>query len=171
MLVNPEIGSERTAEALEELLRNRQKDHRLRLLAARSLGRIGCKRSLKALIQALDDEYPSVRHEAIAALGELGDRGACAALTKLLDSKSRYVRGAAARSLIQILGVPAPEKENIGLLIKLLCSGDVRVKEALLRVGQPALTVLTAMLDSDSFSLRSLAAQTLALHVRRIVDR
>jgi HEAT repeat protein len=109
MLVNLGIGSEMTAEALEKLLRDQQEDHRIRLLAARALGRIGCKRSLQALIQSLDDEYPSVRHESIAALGRIGDSDACAALTKLLESESCYVRGAAARALIDF-GV-SPEKE------------------------------------------------------------
>jgi hypothetical protein len=170
MLIDLGVSGERIAKALEKLLKNQQEDHRVRLLAARALGRIGCKRSLQALIQSLDDEYPSVRHEAIAALGRAGDRDTCTALTKLLDSESCYVRGAAARALIQIFGIPVPGKENIELLIKLLCSGDIRVKEALLCAGPPAAAALTAMLDNDSFSNRSLAAQTLALHVRRIVD-
>jgi hypothetical protein len=170
MLINLGVSDERTSKALEKLLKDRQDDHRIRLLAARALGCIGCKRSLQALIQSLDDEYPSVRHEVIAALGRAGDRDVCAALMKLLDSESCYVRGATARALIQISGIPAPEKENIELLTRLLCSGDIRVKEALLRVGPPAIAALTTMLDNDSFSNRSLAAQTLALHVRRIVD-
>jgi hypothetical protein len=170
MLINLGGSSERMVETLEKLLRDLQEDHRIRLLAARALGRTGCKRSLQALIQSLDDEYPSVRHEAIAALGRAGDRDACAALMKLLDSKSCYVRGAAARALIQISGIPAPEKENVDLLTRLLCSGDIRVKEALLRAGPPAIAALTAMLDNASFSTRSLASQTLALHMRRIVD-
>ncbi len=157
-------------DGLEKLLTDQQEDHRVRLLAARALGQIGCKRSLQALIQSLDDKYPSVRHESIAALGRVGDSDACAALTKLLESDSCYVRGAAARALIQIFGVPIPERENIELLTKLLCSGDIRIKEALLHTGQPALIALTSMLDNDSFSLRSLAAQTLALRVRWIVD-
>lgn len=171
MLINLGVSGEMTAEALEKLLRNQREDHRIRLLAARALGQIGCKSSLQALIQSLDDEYPSVRHEAISALGQIGDRDACAALTELLESESCYVRGAAARALILIFGIPAPEKENIGLLTNLLCSGDIRVKEALLCAGPPALIALTAMLDNDSFSMRSQAAQTLALHVRRIVDQ
>ncbi|HSD56723.1 MAG TPA: HEAT repeat domain-containing protein, partial [Methanotrichaceae archaeon] len=171
MLVNLGAGSEMTAGALEKLLRDQKEDHRIRLLAARALGQIGCKSSLQALIQSLDDEYPSVRHEAISALGRTGDKDACAALTKLLESESCYVRGAAARALIQIFGVPIPEKENIERLTKLLCSGDIRVKEALLCAGPPATAALTAMRDNDSFSMRSLAAQTLALHVRRIVDQ
>jgi hypothetical protein len=170
MLINLGVSGERTTKALEKLLKDREEDHRVRLLAARALGRTGCKRSPQALIQSLDDEYPSVRHEAIAALGRAGDRDACAALMKLLDSESCYVRGAAARALIQISGIPAPEKENIELLTRLLCSGDIRVKEALLRVGPPAIAALTAMLDNDSFSMRSLVAQALALHVRSIVD-
>ncbi len=159
------------ANVLEKLLRDPQEDHRIRMLTARALGQIGGKRSMQALLQSLDDEYPSVRHEAIAALGKIGDIGACAHLMKLLESESCYVRGASARALIQILGVPAPEKENIELLTKLLCSGDILVKEALLRIGTPSLAFLAARLDDDSFSMRSQAALVLAIHMRRLVDQ
>lgn len=171
MLVH--LGGERTAEALKKLLMNPQEDHRIRLLAARALGQMGFKSSSQALIRALDDAYPSVRHEATIALGMIGNRDASFALMRLLESKSCYVRGAAARSLIQILGVPVcvPERENIELLIRLLCSGDSRIKDALLCAGLPARAALDTMLDSDSFSMRSQAAQTLAQEVRRIVDQ
>ncbi len=171
MLINQGASCERMADVLEKLLRDPQEDHRIRMLAARALGQAGCKRSMQALLPSLDDEYPSVRHEAIAALGKTGDIGACAHLTKLLERESCYVRGASARALIQILGVPAPEKENIELLTKLLCSGDLLVKEALLRIDAPALTFLAARLDDDSFSMRSQAALVLAGHMRRLVDQ
>lgn len=167
------LGGERTAKILEKLLMDQQEDHRIRLLAARAIGQMGFKSSSQALIRALDDTYPSVRHEATIALGVIGNRDASFALMRLLESKSCYVRGVAARSLIQILGVPVcvPEMENIELLTRLLCSGDSRIKDALLCAGSPARATLDAMLYGDSFSTRSQAAQTLALEVQRIVDQ
>lgn len=163
-------GHDDLADVLEKLLGNPLEDHRIRMHAARALGEIGCKRSTKVLLHSLDDEFPSVRHEAIIALGKIGDISAHTYLTKLLESESTYVRGACARALIQILGVPAPEKENIELLAKLLSSGNILVKEALLEIGTPALDLLTAGLDDDSFSVRSQAALVLALHMRRLFD-
>lgn len=171
MLINQGASRERMADVLEKLLRDPVEDHRTRLLAARSLGQIGFKKSVQALRQSLDDEYPSVRHAAIAALGNIGDTGACTQLISLLESDSYYVRGAAARALIQISGVPAPEKENIALLTKLLCSGDPSVKEALLSIGTPALAILAARLGDDSFSARSQASQVLAMHIRGQLDQ
>jgi HEAT repeat protein len=142
-----------------KLLMNPQEDHRIRLLAARAIGQMGFKSSSQALIRALDDTYPSVRHEATIALGMIGNRDASFALMRLLESKSCYVRGAAARSLIQILGVPVcvPERENIELLIRLLCSGDSRIDA--LYAPAAARDALDAV-GRDSFSMRSQAAQT-----------
>lgn len=171
MLMNQDMSSERVADVLEKLLRDPVEDHRIRLVAARTLGQIGFERSVQALLQSLGDEYPSVRHEAIAALGKIGDMGSCAQLMNLLESESCYVRGAAARALIQISGVPAPEKKNIALLTKLLCSGDILVKEVLLRIGTPALAILAARMGDDSFYIRSQASQVLAMHVRRQLDQ
>jgi len=165
-----QIRDEKDADELEKLLLDPQEDHRVRLLAARALGRMGQKKSIQALIKALDDKYPSVRHEAIAALGMIGDGNACSELMRLLWGESGYVKGIAARSLIQIYGIPLPEKKNIGLLSELLWSGDVRIKDALLQAGPPGLAALSKMLDSESFSTRSQAAQTLALRVRRMAD-
>lgn len=170
MLINPGKGCEGMADVLENLLRNPQEDHRIRMLAARALGQVGGKGSMQALLQSLDDEYPSVRHEAIAALGKIGDIGACEHLMKLLESESAFVRGACARALIQILGVPAPKNENVEMLTKLLCSEDMLVKEALLRIGTPAMTFLASRLGDDSFSIRSQASQVLAIHMRRLFD-
>lgn len=171
LLMNQGISHEKMADVLEKLLRDPVEDHRIRLLAARFLGQIGFKRSVQALLQSLDDEYPSVRHEAIAALGKIRDKGACTQLMNLLESDSASVRGAAARALIQISGVPAPEKENIALLTKLLCSGDISVKEVLLSIGAPAIAILASMLGDNSFSTRSQASQVLAMHMRRQLDR
>ncbi len=164
------LGDERASDAFERLLMDRHEDHRLRMLAARALGQMGRKDSVQTLIKALDDEYPSVRHEAIVALGRIGNTDACPALMRLLQSKSRHLRGTAARSLIQILGVPKASEDNIGLLISLLSSADMRIDEALLSAGLPARDALTKMLEDDSLYLRSQASRVLALQARRMLD-
>ncbi len=156
---------------VERLLSDAEQDHRIRIAAARALGEMGSRDSASALCKALSDTYPSVKHEAIAALGKIGGSEACAALSNLLNSKSCRTRSMAARALIQISGVPAPKEENLELLMKLLSSGDERVKYAILQIGPLAAALLTSQLDDDSFSARQQAAQTLALHIRRIVDR
>ncbi len=165
------LNCKRWAEVLEKLLMDRQEDHRIRVLAARSLGKLGKRESLPVLIAALDDTIPSVRHEAISALGALRSADACPALMRLLESGSRHVRGMAARSLIKINGIPPSNRENIGILTRLLCSGDMRIKDSLLSIGTPAVAALNEMLDSDIFSTRSQAAQALALRVRWTADR
>lgn len=155
---------------LEKLLIE-EKDHRVRLWAARALGRAGMERSSRALCQALSDEIPSVRHGAIGALGMTGGKEACLALEKLQESKSHYVRSIASSALIETSGVPAPKEENLTILAKLLCSGDSQVKEALLSIGPPAIVLLTAKLKDDSFFVRRHAALALAAHMRRWMDQ
>ncbi len=155
---------------LEKLLVE-EKDHRIRLWAARALGRAGRKRSSRALCQALSDKIPSVRHGAIGALGRTGGKEAYLALEKLQESKSHYVRSVSASALIEVSGIPAPKEENLTILAKLLCSGDSRVKESLLSIGPPAIVLLTAQLKDDSFFVRRHAALALAAHMCRWIDQ
>lgn len=156
---------------LERLLEDESQDHRLRLLAARALGDTGSLDCAQALCRALNDAYPSVRHEAVIALGKIGGQDACEALSNLLESESLRVRSIAARALIQISGVPDPKEANLEQLMRLICSGDRRVKETVLQIGDPALTLLIAQLEADSFLARQEAAGTLAMHIRRLIDR
>jgi len=122
-----------------ELLLSTHKDHRVRLFAARSLGRAGRGRSSKALIRALDDPIPSVRHAAISALGRTGDDEALEALLKPLKARSCSTRGLAARAWLEISGPPSSKVENLELLMDLLCSGDEHVKRAILDIGEIAI--------------------------------
>lgn len=167
----PDIDNPCNLEALEGLLRDVKQDHRLRCAAARRLGDIGSIRSVEALLCALDDRYPIIRFESIAALGKIGGTHACKALSNLLECDSLYVRGMAARALIQISGVPDSKSANLEKLIKLICSGDKRVKKAVLDIGAPSIDLLTLRLESRSFSLRQEAAATLAFHIRELIDQ
>lgn len=157
------------AESLERLLLN-HRDHRVRLVAARALGGLGLERSSPALIRALGDPVPSVRHAAILCIGETGGDAACTALKGLLVNRSRSVRGMAARALLRAAGVPLPEMENLELLASLLFSGDDRVRETILAMGEPVVAFLTAKLDDESFCVRQQAALTLAMKIRRALD-
>lgn len=158
------------AEFLEGILLLHQ-DHRVRLAAARSLGGLGLGCSSTALISALEDLVPSVRHAAILSLGEIGGDAACDALKKLLVSRSCSVRGMAARSLLRASGVPLAVRENLELLASLLFSGDERVREAILVMGEPANAFLKAKLDDESFCVRQHAALTLALNIRLALSK
>jgi hypothetical protein len=87
----------RPAEALERLVLDKRVDHRLRFRAIRTLSQIGDSRSEGALLKALEDEYPIVRHEAISALRKIGASNARVTLEKLLDCQSPYLRRKAAK--------------------------------------------------------------------------
>lgn len=158
------------SKGLETLLCT-HKDHRVRLSAARSLGKAGRGCSSRALIRALDDPIASVRHAAILALGRTGGDEALEALRKLLNSRSCYTRGLAARAWLEISGLPSSKVENLELLMELLCSGDEQVRKAILDIGEIAIDFLTKKLKDDSFPTRQQAAQTLALRFRYSLDR
>jgi hypothetical protein len=158
---------------LENFLEDAFHDHRARMEVVRALGNMGCSGFVPALCKALNDAYPSVRHEAIIALGKIGgkDIDAYEALLNLLESESRYTRSIAARALIQISGVPPSDEKNLKLLIRLICSGDGRINDAVLQIGPPAIALLTATLEDCSFFARREAAVTLAMHIRRLIDQ
>ncbi|MCK6526433.1 HEAT repeat domain-containing protein [Myxococcota bacterium] len=61
----------------------------IRARAVESLGILGDKRAVPALIAALDDRDPGVRREAVEALGKLKDPAAAAPLMKLLASEEK----------------------------------------------------------------------------------
>ena len=97
-------------ESLMELL-NRE-DSNGRKLAARSLGRIGDVRAVKALINCLNnDENSEVRASAAEALGNIRDASAIDALMNCMnnEAETQYARGWA----IIALGKMAVDKESI----------------------------------------------------------
>lgn len=167
----PDIDCSNNREALERLLRDGRHDHRLRCAAAHRLGDIGSTRSTEALLCALEDKYPIIRFESIAALGKIGGKHACEALSNLLDCDNLCIRRMAARALIQLSGVPDSRAANLEKLMKLICSGDERVKRAVLDIGSPSINILFTRLGSGTFSVRQEASATLALHIRELVDQ
>lgn len=158
-------------DTFEKLLGDVKQDHHLRRAAARRLGDIGNLKSTKALCVALEDTYPSIRFEAITALGKIGGKHAYEALSNLLECDSLYVRGMAARALIQISGVPDSKEENLEKLMKLICSGDKQIKKAVLDIGPPSIDLLMTRLQSSSFTERQEVATTIALHIRELIDQ
>ncbi len=87
-------------------------DYKQRLAAVIGLGRVGDKRAVPALIDALEDEHLTVRGTAASVLGQLADRRAISALEALIKrAKHRFIRQQARRSLNTLLAIsaaPAP---------------------------------------------------------------
>lgn len=93
------IGGPRVLDRLVEHLKN---DAAARLDVARALGRLGDRKAVEPLINALDDEDDSVRTVVAGALGVLGDGRAVDPLIKLLNDPSIDTRSGAARALGKI---------------------------------------------------------------------
>ena len=92
-------------------------DYKVRLSAALSLGKLGDRRAIPALVDGLADPDKSVRLVAAGALGKLVDAGAPleqrAQALAALDSAARgdpedSVRVQAQRSLVALQGLPPP---------------------------------------------------------------
>jgi HEAT repeat protein len=119
----------------------------VRRAVARALGELGDPRASSALILRLQDA-PSVKVEALAALGRLGSREAVVAIAPMLDERaSPEVRVAALDALGKIGSEAA-----IRTLIKSLESEDAAarssaVRDALEASGQKAVGPLVAALE------------------------
>ena len=76
--------------------------------AARSLGQIGSRTAVPALVAALEDEKAAddVRREAALALGQIGDSSARQALQGVLNARDPYLSFAAAKALRRIRTTP-----------------------------------------------------------------
>ncbi|OPY51738.1 MAG: HEAT repeat protein [Methanosaeta sp. PtaU1.Bin112] len=171
MSYNSLISMQNNREEIEKTALDERITHIERLHAVRTLGRMNDPRSEGALLRALKDEYPAVRHGAISALAGLGGKESEAVLQQLLFSRSPWVRSEAARTLVEISGVPESRPDNLELLFKLLHSEESRIENAILRMGSPALTFLTEKLEAATSAERQLAAQTLAKHIRNTLER
>ena len=79
----------------------RDADTGVRSQAAAALGRLGSRRSVPALIEAMKDA-PEVRRSAAKALGQIGDRAALPVLTAALQDDDPKVRRYAARAIAAI---------------------------------------------------------------------
>jgi hypothetical protein len=163
-------GDVSAIETLEHMLTDKSESYRLRWRAARALGELADQSAVDVLSVALNDENQVVRWEAVVALGKIGGPTAIGSLMKSISDESYCVRRRAAQVLIELDGIPQPYLSNLEYLIKLLGSGDDGVKEAITKIGEPALATLTMALKDDSFFIRRDVAQTLALFFRGSVE-
>lgn len=83
----------------------------VRVIAARSLGQIGGRDAVAALIENLRDEESCVRAVVAECLGEIGDPAAAAALTAAAEDENGLVRTkvAAALAALRPGSAPAPD--------------------------------------------------------------
>jgi HEAT repeat protein len=108
------------------------KHSRVRITAARNLGRIGTENASVPLIKRLAvDKDPVFRACAIESLGNLKDKQAIEPLIKSLDDKVPEVRISAARSL----GILGDEKAEEALIAKLDKSSPELQKQIVLALG------------------------------------
>jgi HEAT repeat protein len=92
--------------AVAEIARS-EKDHGLRVMAVRALGKIGGSPAIEPLIDAVDDPFPRVRIQAIQGLAKIGDRSAVPALSEQVRSSDDRLQREAARALSKIGGSEA----------------------------------------------------------------
>ncbi len=80
----------------------KDKDSKVRHVAARALGEIGSDAAVGALIEALKDKYWEVRMVAAEALGKIGSEAAVGALIEVLKDEFSHVRMAVLWALKKI---------------------------------------------------------------------
>ncbi len=99
-----EAPADATAATVDDLARTlaSSKQHKARIGAAVSLGRLGHPRTLRPLIAALRDEHRVVRAVAAAALGRLGDASALASLQRATRDRDEMVRDRARDAIAAI---------------------------------------------------------------------
>ncbi|NHJ31749.1 MAG: HEAT repeat domain-containing protein [Asgard group archaeon] len=84
----------------------------------KTLGKIGNKKGIAALVKSLNDEHESVRYQATIALGQIGDINAVPSLMELLKRRDDpLVRSEAAKAL-GLIGDPSSLKILMSLLRK-----------------------------------------------------
>ena len=92
------IGNTKATDALISYLE--EDDDEIKKIAAEALGKKSDPRSVAALIKVLHNK--DVQIVAIWALGNIGDKAAIPALTRLLDDKDKHVRYNTVQSLKKI---------------------------------------------------------------------
>ncbi len=100
LLLAPAARADRI-DSLAESLRN-DSSYKVRAQAAIVLGKLGDKRAVPPLIDALRDDEEAVRSVAANSLGRLGDPQALDALRARMDDPSLGVRGAAGKAIAAI---------------------------------------------------------------------
>ncbi len=100
-----------SADKVDELNRALLTDpsYKVKVQAALVLGKLGDKRAVPALLEALRDDNETVRGMAALSLGKLGDPRAQPALRALENDASPFVRGNATKALASLSSAaPAP---------------------------------------------------------------
>jgi HEAT repeat protein len=138
------------------------KDLFVRQYAPSGLGVIGDKRAVPALIRRLRDPHEFVRAAAAEALGKLRDPRAVGPLARACSDLNSDVRESAAEALGEIGG-----KASIRKLVGLLSEEEekiwfLRVQEALVKIGNPAVDSLIAALETAGPGGRVRIVETLA---------
>ncbi len=124
-------------------------DPKVRRYLARTLGYLGDRRAVPALVSALEDPDTDTRLWAAEALGAIGDPAARAPLASLLSSRDRDLRKQAAHSLGS-LGNPQARGDLQPLLQDEAVDVRWNAALALARLGDAAgAPVLLAMLDRE----------------------
>ena len=100
-LFKPNIEKLKEKKDVESLIKALQYkgDLDVRSEAVEAVGKIGDKRAVEPLIQALNDENKYVREGAALALAEIGDKRAVEPLIQALNDKDENVRAEAADTL------------------------------------------------------------------------
>jgi len=143
------------------ILQLEDKDYRVRVKAAESLGELGDVKAIEPLVKALQDEDEDVRKCAVIALEKIGDKRAVVPLVKALQDDFFKCREYAAEALGRI-----GDKSAVQPLIKSLQDVDVDVRvnaaEALGLLGDKrAVGPLIGALEDETESVRINAAMAL----------
>jgi HEAT repeat protein len=110
------MKEKRDVEGLINLLEC-EDDYYLRSEVAKALGEVGDRRSVDALIKALEDIAGVVRIEAAIALGKIRDGKAADHLVQSLDSKYDTLKFEAAKALEKLGWQPKNNNEKVKQLI------------------------------------------------------
>jgi len=138
------------------------RDRQVRAVGAEVLGLRGAVDATDLLVAMLHaDDSVEVRIRAARALGRIGVRAAAPPLTAALRADSPELRAVAARALGQL-----GSAEAVGALVERLSDSWHRVAsnagEALVALGPPGLTALTAVAASGEAPAAAYAEQALA---------
>jgi hypothetical protein len=101
------VAGTASADKIDDLTRALMQDgsYKVRVQAALVLGKLGDKRAVPALMQALHDENETVRGVAATSLGRIGDKAAANALMVASTSdSSEFVRSQAKKALEAVAG-------------------------------------------------------------------
>lgn len=158
----PDPGLIKQVKSLTESLKD--DDHNVRREAARDLQRLGpdAASAVPDLVIALDDEDGDVSGWAGRALAAIGSPSVTA-LTESLTHESIKVRLDAAYTLATLRDKAKPALPTlIGLLTDKTYTGNWRLDQAIVCIGQDVIPALEAQLDEPDFEVRLRVAGVLS---------